>query len=384
MPIPSRFLVAVLCIWTVACGGASSSQSGSERDASAGSVGQSGAAGRAAGGDSGVGGSANETGGTAGVAGSAGSPTPPRLFVTGLAYGGGSYVATAEIDVSDEDYYGAIYRSVDGVTWTRTADRLSLVPFDVAYGNGRFVAIGLKFDPDTSALSVGALNSEDGLRWSEPSVPATVLSGLAFGAGVFMTQSNEGHLVSEDGVLWTTSGGEAQDSALGGSPLFAAGRFLSCPSGPCAVGSGDGDWQPVTMIDQSHPDDRIYSPYHLRVVNDGFLGSAYYDCCFGEVPGTARWRKLSSPNGIDWTLDPEELTSAPPEIVFDDGSLCIAFSGAQLMSGTSCDALTTSASVPDFWPEFFVKGDGFFLAAGDGGIVSSSDGVTWTQVLHGY
>lgn len=119
-------------------------------------------------------------------------------FLYDVTYGNGTFTA-----VSDT---GTVVTSINGVTWTRRSGGTQGV-FGVAYGNGKFVAVGgasecfLFF---CSYRSV-AYASDSTVTWTQSNPgPSFYLSDLAFGNGIFVGVGDGGTIVtSPDGMSWT-------------------------------------------------------------------------------------------------------------------------------------------------------------------------------------
>jgi hypothetical protein len=78
----------------------------------------------------------------------------------------------------------------EGITWGKRASGTTSYIASIAYGNGRFLAVG---------YSNLILTSFDGVIWK--SIPAVrSSSGLAFGNGMFLRDNGD---VSADGAVWT-------------------------------------------------------------------------------------------------------------------------------------------------------------------------------------
>jgi len=87
-----------------------------------------------------------------------------------IAYGNGKYVAVGE----NFNGVASIVTSSDGVSWSKNtsiSDATSL--YSLAYGNGLFVAVGTNG-------SVRLLTSTDGVTWTQPTLPATSYTNLYF------------------------------------------------------------------------------------------------------------------------------------------------------------------------------------------------------------
>lgn len=67
----------------------------------------------------------------------------------------------------------------------------------VAYGNGRFVAIGTT---ESGGFWIGS--SADGERWTAPDLPGVVLNALLFAGGNFLAVGDNLYAVSRDGQSW--------------------------------------------------------------------------------------------------------------------------------------------------------------------------------------
>jgi hypothetical protein len=256
---------------------------------------------------------------------------------------------------------------------------LEFHPLGVVYANGRFVTLADRYDFQNDTGSAVAYVSDDGIEWTLVEVPATRIgSRLAHGNGIFLGVADTGFLRSEDGITWEAVG-PAPNDFYDGIVDFAAGQFISPTTvvGRALVGDGE----EFTVVDVTG--DPTFSIAALRAVNDAFRGTSMYMCCFGEVPEANRWTTLASDDGETWTRG-EPLVTEPPEIVLDDGSVCLGFLRQQVMSGPTCDALHRALPLT-FTPAVAVKAEGRYFvaggAAGRGGVVVSSDGVTWTTVL---
>ncbi len=94
-----------------------------------------------------------------------------QLEIYGLAHDDdGTFVATGgeTVDGNSIDSSGVIYASEDGRSWTKVASGLLTVPWDVSYGNGRFVAVGswIKNGVGPATKRSEAYVSEDGRTWT--------------------------------------------------------------------------------------------------------------------------------------------------------------------------------------------------------------------------
>jgi len=153
----------------------------------------------------------------------------PAISYDHLTYGAGKFVAIQSNSTN------AAY-SLDGITWTNvTAPGTFATVTDIAWGNGKFVAIG---------GTNGIMYSLDGITWVENALtlPLTATERkVAYGQGTFVITSDDTNEVqySHDGLYWqsytlatTVSGG--YNSIAFGNPA-KDGKFVILPN---AAGTG--------------------------------------------------------------------------------------------------------------------------------------------------
>ncbi|MEO8429594.1 MAG: hypothetical protein ABI651_21080, partial [Verrucomicrobiota bacterium] len=127
------------------------------------------------------------------------------------------------------------------------------VPFrSVAFGNGKYVAVGL--------VNV-CLTSTDGITWDQASSTGAELWGLTFGQGLFVGVGERGAvLTSPDGLVWTSQNSGVASTLY--DVAFANGLFVAvgdrdaliAGSAPATLTSPDAiTWTPVTWDPVSNP-----------------------------------------------------------------------------------------------------------------------------------
>jgi uncharacterized delta-60 repeat protein len=127
--------------------------------------------------------------------------------LTGVTAGNNQFVAVGY----------SILTSTNGIAWNSpTNSSLN----DVAYGNGRFVAVG-GFAPKTSPPLQFVCTSTDGVIWAPDLRIGEVFNGVAFGNGVFVAVRPYASIaISSDGSVWN---GAALPSVPG--PVFPLATF---------------------------------------------------------------------------------------------------------------------------------------------------------------
>uniref|UniRef100_A0A7C3E6Y8 DUF6242 domain-containing protein n=1 Tax=Gracilinema caldarium TaxID=215591 RepID=A0A7C3E6Y8_9SPIR len=193
--------------------------------------------------------------GPAGPSGPAGSDlrSTPLLFVPAtnlaeaLAYSNSTIVTTG--------YYGSIFTSTDGVSWTDESIDSGTLSW-VAYGGGRFVAasdsqIFVSTDEGESwaeTLDYGSFNAQNG----------NLITGLASGAGSFVAvgltsfASNFGFIMrSDNGESWTDVTPSTTPNQFT-SVSYANGQFIAATNTGYLYRSSDGGltWSGPDVIPQ--------------------------------------------------------------------------------------------------------------------------------------
>ena len=244
---------------------------------------------------------------------------------------------------------GTILQSNDGTRWTNRTSGTSAQLNDIAFGAGRFVAVGNTFG------GVGtALVSDHGATWTPTSVPANSLNGVRFAANLWIAVGASGRiLTSPDGSNWTSRflGGT---SATLNKTTFGAGLHVVVGNAGTVVTSPDGlTWDATTAPTTANLNDVAFAAGTFVAVGAG-----------GVI--------LTSPNGVTWSdrsFGNEALTS----VSFANGQFLATGPGSNYFvspdgitwtarfTGAS-DAALDSAAFGD--ERFFVGENAAILATG--------------------
>jgi hypothetical protein len=115
-------------------------------------------------------------------------------------------------------YKGVFAYSADGINWTAGSFG-SDSWIDIAYGAGKFVAVG--------STGVGAY-STDGINWTTTTLPSGNWYGIAYGAGKFVAVGFTGvGAYSTDGINWTTTTALPSSAGYWESVVYGNGRFVA-------------------------------------------------------------------------------------------------------------------------------------------------------------
>lgn len=118
-----------------------------------------------------------------------------------LAYGNGKFVAIG----GQYDYSNTFAYSTNGTSWG-TASVPSVIWQDIAYGNNKFVAVGTNDFYSRDPNSVGVC-STDGVNWTQTQMPPRAWVSVAYGNGKFVAVSDSSKTIaySTDGITWAES-----------------------------------------------------------------------------------------------------------------------------------------------------------------------------------
>ena len=293
-------------------------------------------------------------------------------YINTIAYGNGKFVAggTGYFRGADNklNIYGKIATSSDGITWTVQTNQ----PFhmdnsgygisQIAYGNGKFVAVGGGPSGGKTSFHNKMAYSSDGITWI--AVADTALddkSGInvVYGNGKFVAFAKVGSSVgyrmaySADGATWTSFTDSPNNP-------FKNNQFMSGAVGIDTIAYGNNKfygWGIVTLSPSTYlstsPDGVTWTELTETNLGNLYLSNATMEAiAYGNgkfVIGNYYGRMATSPDGVTWTI-------------VDD-----------------------SNNPFDSWPNrgnpirTITYGNSRFVAGGDyGQMATSTDGIKWT------
>jgi len=240
----------------------------------------------------------------------------------------------------------------------------------VAYGDGRFVAVG-EYDENDGAF---VTTSDDGIHWVEQSTPATDLYSVTYGNGLFVAvgwggMGNQDIYNSPDGINWVpitngivtnyrdvTYGGYyvavGDDTVWGTSTVTNENIFISA----------DGvTWTPQKSVSTSGSAHNLlsvaYGNGEFVAVDDS--GNAYH-----------------SASGRTWTRASLGIGSA---VSFCNDLFIASYgAGTNLVSSDGINwALVTNSTGGIFGKVIYANG--YYIAGTSSNICTSTDGTNWTR-----
>jgi hypothetical protein len=199
----------------------------------------------------------------------------PLDSITGIAYGNGRYVA-----VGNRGTRGSMLVSEDGVFWSEGMTVPEYTGHDafssVAFGNGVFLAIQERtyFPPGETrqVTTTDAYTSTDGINWSKQELSIR-LGLLHFGNGRFLSSYMNFHFVSTNGTDWVAQHVPDGMAERTGSITFHDGWFYKLSGVSPAMGlhrSTDGfNWEVISPSGSKAPDTRglHYDGSHFMIPN---------------------------------------------------------------------------------------------------------------------
>ncbi len=191
------------------------------------------------------------------------NPIPEGPELHDVIYANNAYVAVGD--------GGAILVSTDGQSWQERDSTIDDPITGIAYGNGRFVAVG----------GQNILVSEDSQTWRVQRTWLVPLREIAFGRNTFVAVGESSHILhSEDGITWA-GGQQAADGQVINDVSYseALGQFV-------AVGA---------------PSE--------RTMNLDFMGIVF------SYPDTPVSQLYTSSNGIEWMRHDPPLVVTPTRLV---------------------------------------------------------------------
>jgi hypothetical protein len=242
--------------------------------------------------------------------------SPPYLNLLDVAYGGGRFVAVGE---SSGGVEGEIFTSPDGAHWTRRSPGVRGQLFGVTYGIGGFVIVGGGWEGDNAVDII--LTSADGINWTRRSANLpNHLFGVSYSNNGFVAAGMRGAITtSGDGVAWF-------DRSLPLDPGLVLRRIAFGGANRVIVGSTIIPYQGVvvTSIDGVQWSRRALATSPLRGIS---YGNGHF-VAVGENDAILR-----STNGATWTASASGINGHHFAILFHDGAfIAVGYPGTVISS----------------------------------------------------
>lgn len=313
------------------------------------------------------------------------NPLPQGNSLSGIAWGGGTYVAVGD--------GGTILVSTDAVKWERVVSGTDRALTDIVYGDGFFVAVG---------LAGTILRSADGRTWTahgEGNVTQG-LYGVAHRSGEFLAVGDLGRLYrAKDGTSWTEVRLPTSTTLL----AVAASGTQTVTTGNIGqvLASGDGaEWsnQPVqTLLDIIHVDGRFLAVGMAGTIATSADAKGWESIALGKanlhgvVAGGGRFvtvgdagNTLYSTDGQFWEPSATATRADLRAVTYGSGRFVAVGTGGVIHHSVDGVSWTATSSGPLWALTGVARGTAGYVAVSDQGIILySADGVRWEQVWQG-
>ena len=323
----------------------------------------------------------------------------------GVAFGGGAFVAVGACcsalgggGISPNSMGGPILTSPNGVTWTYRGALAESGLHAIAFGAGRFVAVGARGTVLTSTTA--------GASWQFAAVPgAADYLGVAYGGGTFVAVGERGSILrSSDGTTWTAAGAPGDDLR---AVTHTGTQFVAVGASGTILTSPDGaTWTPRTSgteaslagvaaaggtivvvganVVLTSTDGSTWTPQALPIVLG--VSTARRAVAFGAsafVLAGEDGALATSPTGAIWTDRTFATSGVYRSVAFDGTTYCTVGNEGSVARSQNGSAWTLQAGLvarPLWHWKSVASGAALFVAVGASAeIISSPDCVTWTE-----
>ena len=245
---------------------------------------------------------------------------------------------------------------------------------DVAYGNGKYVAIGRNTSPYV-------IYSSDGITWSNAGVsgvPGSGFNSIVYAEGKFVAIGNGGSqraMTSTDGITWSGHTAAGNTYSYWHDLAYGGGRFVAVTYGGSQrimYSDNGSSWTGITAPEASY-----------------WWAVTYGNGRFVAVAPSGTNRVMYSDNGSNWYARPAAADAYWQHVTYGDGKfVAVAQYGSGPLVMYSYDGYTwsdsgvTGADYGGSWNSV-AYGDGKFVAVGNFGAnraMYSSDGISWTGI----
>jgi len=302
-----------------------------------------------------------------------------------IAYGNGKFVAVGSYQDKDGSWPGEMAYSSDGVTWTRAADsKLESTISSIGYGGGKFVSGG-------GGSVKMAFYSTDGVTWTAAGGPiisagstgGTAYAGnIAYGGGIFLAAGGlqgpnrswwrDKMSYSKDGVTWTPIEDSTILSFGVNGIAYGVDRFVAVGKNGNRNERGEIAYSRDGVTWTRAADTKFGEQGIVSIVYAGDKFVAGGDK-FQDKDGNWHGKMAYSTDGVTWT--------AVEDSALSNGVNCIAY-GAGRFVATDYDCNMAYSANGVTWTKVgrfpfgisaIAYGGGRFVAVGWGGKIVYSD-----------
>lgn len=260
------------------------------------------------------------------------NPRPDGNSFYSVAYGSGKYVAVGQ--------YGKVATSPDGASWTAQASGTTKDLWGIAWANGRFVAAG---------RGGTIVTSTDGVAWNASVSGTTVdFMGCAWVNGQFIALGTKRSiLTSADGITWTIRNADGTDAEYLSGVTWSGSMYV-------AVGGDWGSYPPyksliLTSTDGVSWNAQRVTPYYSSDYGAYWLNAVAWNGALFTAVGDSGLA-MSSADGLTWTQLNADMGAPSLQSLIWDGNEFVApdYQGTGVFSsanGASWSQLTALPAI---------------------------------------
>lgn len=247
----------------------------------------------------------------------------------------------------------------------------------VAYGNGRFVALGAQ--NGVTGLTNVIAHSTDGVNWYATKVPSHPWSDITFGNGVFVATISQLQgsgtsmaAVSSDGIHWK---------------LYALPLGSQLNYGPVTFGGGRFEAVAFTSYDSAYSNNGINWTFSHLSIGADWQDVTYGDGKFVTISTTGNTSHTGdvvgySTNGSTWKFATIPYNSSWRAVTYGGGKfVAVGGYGSNSVAYSSDGLHWIMGSIGAGWWADVTYGNGRFVAVGDypfAAAAYSTDGISWS------
>jgi hypothetical protein len=291
--------------------------------------------------------------------------SPSICPLVSLAFHSGNFVAGG--------WYGTLKTSNNGTSWNDVSGGRLFNFNSVAMStSGLLVAVG----GNGAIVNGGEVwKSQDGLSWTKVATPSSGnLTSVLFDGSQFVAGGANSILTSADGQTWTSRLSNTGSTTFYlRSVTMNANRYVACGYEADHIGG-------TAKLILTSPDGITWSK--CTVPNTGLSVALNSITSNGSkfIASGSRGYIHSSVDGITWSLESQSLGGDVSKIYWD-GSRFIAVTFSKLFTSVNGQTWTeTTTSTPIYNISSIVKGGTSYVAVGiNGDLRTSSDAITWER-----
>ncbi|MCJ7500641.1 hypothetical protein MUP29_10320 [bacterium] len=296
---------------------------------------------------------------------------------TGLAGAVTIYVSAGDEEVNGPDYaiiekrisVGGALQDLEHWVKADVSIQTNVNLTGIAHGGGNYVAVGSElWLPPFFGFGSYILNSTNGRTWSEVSgLGSSQLQAVHFADGRFVAVGQNGQvLTSATGESWQGISTPASNTLF--DVTYGNGTWVAVGNNSAFWATDINSWSATDLLDIS----RLQG---VEYIENLFVAVGYSNANTAVI--------YTSPNGSNWTKVEDTIFGVLYDVAFGNGRYVATGNTNIYYSDNGSTWNTTTNPIPGAFLDL-VWHDGSFVAVGsEGALFTSPDGMTWTGFASG-